>query len=77
MNSPQKKLKKEVGTLCNFSESNRYTNMKGKKKKELGPYEFECAKCGKVHKKSGYAIAQGAMGVELIHTCDCGGKTRL
>ena len=48
-----------------------------KKKKELGPYEFECAKCGKVHKKCGYAIAQGAMGVELIHTCECGGKTRL
>lgn len=51
--------------------------MKGKKKKELGPYEFECAKCGKVHEKNSYAIAQGAMGVALTFTCECGGKTNL
>ena len=36
--------------------------------RELKPYEFHCSKCNTIHKKSAYAIAQHAMGVELIFT---------
>lgn len=61
--------------------------MKGKKHKgkvvtvvterRLGEFEFQCDKCGAVHKKSAYAIAQQAMRVPLIFTCECGNKISL
>lgn len=45
--------------------------------RQLEPYEFHCDKCNTIHKKSAYAIAQHAMGVELIFTCTCGNKIDL
>jgi RNase P subunit RPR2 len=44
---------------------------------ELGAYQFQCDKCKTIHDKSAYAIAQQAMGVALIFTCECGHKTHL
>ena len=41
-------------------------------------YHFRCEKCRKVHKMSGYPIAQLASGHSLVHTCDhCGNKNNL
>lgn len=45
--------------------------------KELKSNEFFCNKCKTIHTKSVYAIAQLAMGNELIFTCDCGKKITL
>jgi len=45
--------------------------------RELKPFEFHCSKCNTIHKKNAYAIAQHAMGVELIFTCTCGNKIDL
>lgn len=45
--------------------------------RKLEPYEFHCNKCNTIHKKTAYAIAQHAMGVELIFTCACGNKIDL
>lgn len=39
---------------------------------ELDEFEFYCTECKTIHKKTKYAIAQHAMGVDLIFTCDCG-----
>lgn len=47
------------------------------KVRELDETEFFCKECNTVHKKSPYAIAQKAMGVDLIFTCDCGNKVDL
>jgi hypothetical protein len=38
----------------------------------LGEFDFFCENCQTIHTKSHYAIAQGAMGVALDFTCDCG-----
>jgi hypothetical protein len=44
---------------------------------ELGPHDFQCKGCEKVHTKPAYAIAQAAMGVELTFTCECKHQTNL
>jgi hypothetical protein len=36
--------------------------------------EFHCSNCNTIHTRSSYAIAQRAMNVDLIFTCDCGNK---
>lgn len=45
-----------------------------KPKKNLGPNQFQCQKCKKVHNKSAYCVAQQAMHHALTFTCDCGHK---
>ena len=44
---------------------------------ELESNQFQCKKCKAIHTKSVYAIAQNAMGVTLIFTCDCGYNTTI
>ena len=44
---------------------------------ELDPFHFQCKGCKAIHKMSMYAIAQTAMGVAIVYTCDCGTKTNL
>ena len=45
--------------------------------RELLDNEFYCKKCQTIHTKSTYAIAQRAMNVDLVFTCDCGNKINL
>jgi len=42
--------------------------------RKLTEFEFGCTKCGLVHTKSSYAIAQIAMNVAIVFTCTCGNK---
>jgi len=44
------------------------------KKPKLGPHEWSCCACGKVHKKDTYCIAQQAMRHTIYFTCSCGLK---
>ena len=43
-------------------------------KRKLGPYEFRCVKCRRIHKMSSYCVAQQTMGHTVLFTCDCGHK---
>ena len=45
--------------------------------RELLDNEFYCKKCKTIHTKSTYAVAQRAMNVDLVFTCDCGNKINL
>lgn len=47
---------------------------KKSKKVKLGEFEFMCPKCNAVAKKSGYCIAQQAMGHIITYSCKCGHK---
>ncbi len=40
-------------------------------------FRFVCFGCGEVTTKATYAIAQNAMGNEVIYTCECSHKTKL
>lgn len=40
-------------------------------------YHFRCDKCAKTHKMNSYAIAQRAMNVKVVFTCECGNKINL
>jgi hypothetical protein len=44
---------------------------------ELGKFEFRCESCKRIHKESGYSVAQRASGNHMVHTCECGHQTTL
>lgn len=44
---------------------------------ELKPNQFFCSKCETIHDKVPYAIAQAAMGNDLIFMCSCGNEIDL
>lgn len=43
----------------------------------LERFEFRCEQCNTIHKQSGYAVAQLAMGHSLTFTCGCGNRISL